>query len=825
MKKTLLLIAMMLCCATTIFAQNNRISYQAVVRDTANRLVANKTVTVTVNIFNGDAQTAAYTETHTNVQTNYNGLFSLQMGNGTNKSGDWNDIHWKNARVTTAVSLDGTELATLNMPLTAVPYALYADYAEEINPDAVVVTEIYEKMLADSNALAGQITNLDSKLTSKIYEDSVALAGQITTLNTNLTSKIYEDSLALAGQINDVNANLIDKIYTDSLALRTLINTNISDISNLKAADNALSTRIANDSAYLRNNYTTTTDLQSNYYNRTQTNTLLGAKADTGWVYTRTIIDNKLATKANAADVYTKSQVYTKTETDNLLNGYVTKNGLCTEVVTCVDNALSNGSSTTNKAIDTIAANITLDILSNGHYVSTSDCPTQDVSICDLVSTVNELTNTIGNLNSAIAGLQSSINDLNEQNAALSERVTELENEMASVVTGKVINLDTLTHDITLTDGYTVTGTLAHNVKITIADDATVTLDGVNINGNGTYTGDHAGITCESDATIILAHGTTNTVKGFHEDYPGIYVPAYPAGSTLTIKGSGSLLASSNGDNAAGIGGGNGATRSCGNIRIEEGTVMATGGAYAAGIGGGKDSDCDDIVIINGVTSVKATKGSNASNSIGAGTGTSKCDGVTFGNTKVYNGTAWDPNPMVSGTYGGLDLTISGNDWTLTEAGSQDPVIEASTFQKCYDCWREPDYPTQGNTQCKFFYFANPGIGNNTSAGPWKLEYKGSYSSNQNPYNISVGSYQSTYSVVDVPIFELLQWDGSSFQHAAYGVVCAYSSVNNQIDHTAFFEADNYWGCYLTGAEHSEDLYITFDEYLSDGLHSLIPQP
>ncbi len=44
MKKTLLLIALMLCCATTIFAQNNKISYQAVVRDTENRLVANKTV-------------------------------------------------------------------------------------------------------------------------------------------------------------------------------------------------------------------------------------------------------------------------------------------------------------------------------------------------------------------------------------------------------------------------------------------------------------------------------------------------------------------------------------------------------------------------------------------------------------------------------------------------------------------------------------------------------------------------------------------------------------------------------------------------------------
>ena len=55
---------MMLCCATTIFAQNNKISYQAVVRDTENKLVANKDVTVTVKIFDGDVQQPAYTQTY-----------------------------------------------------------------------------------------------------------------------------------------------------------------------------------------------------------------------------------------------------------------------------------------------------------------------------------------------------------------------------------------------------------------------------------------------------------------------------------------------------------------------------------------------------------------------------------------------------------------------------------------------------------------------------------------------------------------------------------------------------------------------------------------
>ena len=65
----------MLCCVTTIFAQNDKISYQAVVRDPENKLVANKTVKVIVNIFNGTETTAVYTETQT-TQTNVTNLQS-----------------------------------------------------------------------------------------------------------------------------------------------------------------------------------------------------------------------------------------------------------------------------------------------------------------------------------------------------------------------------------------------------------------------------------------------------------------------------------------------------------------------------------------------------------------------------------------------------------------------------------------------------------------------------------------------------------------------------------------------------------------------------
>ena len=178
---------------------------------------------------------------------------------------------------------------------------------------------------------------------------------------------------------------------------------------------------------------------------------------------------------------------------------------------------------------------------------------------------------------------------------------------------------------MTLTDGAVLSGTGGADTHVTIADGATVTLMGVNIT-DITDDGSHrwAGITCAGDATIILADGTTNSVMGGYVDYPGIYIPE---NKTLTIRGGGTLNASSNGW-GAGIGGGH--NKGCGSIVIDGGIINATGGYNEAGIGGGFGASCGDITITTGITSLTATKGEEAPYSIGAGyQGT--CGTVTIG--------------------------------------------------------------------------------------------------------------------------------------------------------------------------------------------------
>ena len=172
------------------------------------------------------------------------------------------------------------------------------------------------------------------------------------------------------------------------------------------------------------------------------------------------------------------------------------------------------------------------------------------------------------------------------------------------------IDLSKLTAAYEAQNGDVLTGTLKENVKITIADGATVTLDNVTINGANLGDFNWAGITCDGDATIILKDGSTNTVTGFNSNYPGIQVSSE---GTLTIQGTGSLTASSNG-RGAGIGGG--MSINCGNIEIQGGVITAIGGGDGAGIGSGNSGSCGDITISGG--SVTATGGANAAG-IGSG--------------------------------------------------------------------------------------------------------------------------------------------------------------------------------------------------------------
>ncbi len=185
----------------------------------------------------------------------------------------------------------------------------------------------------------------------------------------------------------------------------------------------------------------------------------------------------------------------------------------------------------------------------------------------------------------------------------------------------------------------TISGTLGGRSNIHLCHGSEVTLRDVVIRGVDSDECKWAGITCSGDVTIILEG--TNTVTGFHRDYPGIYVPPY---YTLTIKGTGRLDARSNG-NAAGIGGGRGidcgdiviSSRSPDGVAVTGCTVISEGGAGAAGIGGGAGAKCGKITI-DYANSVRVTTdgvdANGTADTVGAGSA-GTCKGVVVSSTML----------------------------------------------------------------------------------------------------------------------------------------------------------------------------------------------
>ncbi len=108
-----------------------KISYQAVVRNSSNQLVANGPVGMRISILQGSVSGSnVYIETQS-LNTNANGLVSLEIGGGAVVSGNFSTIDWSAGPY--FIKTDTDPLGGTNYTITgttqflSVPYALYAE--------------------------------------------------------------------------------------------------------------------------------------------------------------------------------------------------------------------------------------------------------------------------------------------------------------------------------------------------------------------------------------------------------------------------------------------------------------------------------------------------------------------------------------------------------------------------------------------------------------------------------------------------------------------------------------------------------------------------
>ena len=283
----------------------------------------------------------------------------------------------------------------------------------------------------------------------------------------------------------------------------------------------------------------------------------------------------------------------------------------------------------------------------------------------------------------------------------LTAKVYNVKRNYGKAAFGKFVDISTLTADFEAQDGDVLTGTLGGEHKISIAAGAMVTLDGVTINDNGNVTdnnlasddyrgrrwenGKYAGLTCLGSATVILKDGSTNTVRGFYNWYPGIQ--AGPSGTTLIIRGgsqgTGQLFAS--GVTGAGIG----AEGTCGDITIEGGTVNAAS-FDGAGIGAGaEDSTCGNISINGGSITAKSYGEG------GAGIGSasvSTCGDISITGSPSVNATGTQKGAGIgsggglysylAGTCGTIDISLTGGSVTA-KGGAAAAGIGTGRYGTC----------------------------------------------------------------------------------------------------------------------------------------------
>lgn len=177
MKKIILVIVAALF-TINVFAQTpQKMSYQAVIRNSSNALIASTSIGIRISILQGSATgTPVYVETQTPT-TNANGLVSLEIGSGTIVTGTFAGINWvvgpyfikteTDPLGGTAYTISGTS------QLMSVPYALHSLTAENsVGGFTHYIGELYQggiivsvwKVSGVEHGLIASLTDLSSSI-------------------------------------------------------------------------------------------------------------------------------------------------------------------------------------------------------------------------------------------------------------------------------------------------------------------------------------------------------------------------------------------------------------------------------------------------------------------------------------------------------------------------------------------------------------------------------------------------------------------------------------------------------------------------------------
>ena len=216
--------------SSSIFAQSpDKMSYQAVIRNSSDQLVPNQSVGMQISILQNS--TPVFVETH-NATTNVNGLVSVEIGNGSVVSGTFASINWASGTYFIKTEIDPTGGASYTITgttqLLSVPYALHAAEAATVPDNAITLPKISAAGASSGEVLsfngssvvwdpAGDITGVEAgdglvggatagnAVLNVGAGTGISVAANAISLNETYTNGLYVNE----GQTNSISTGMI----------------------------------------------------------------------------------------------------------------------------------------------------------------------------------------------------------------------------------------------------------------------------------------------------------------------------------------------------------------------------------------------------------------------------------------------------------------------------------------------------------------------------------------------------------------------------------------------------------------------------------------
>ncbi len=215
----------------------NLISYQAVIRNSSNVVIANKQVGMKISILKGGVMgTPVFIELHSPT-TNSNGLVSIEIGNGTNIQGSISQIDWWNDVYFLQTDIDPTGGVNYSITGTSqfltIPYAFHSKTADSVlNYPSLKVSKTADSIIF-SNGYSFRLGDEDSENELQkliLINDSVKLSrngGSILLKDNDETNEIQKleysnDTLRLSRNGGWIKINDFDSLNE----IQTLIKRN-----------------------------------------------------------------------------------------------------------------------------------------------------------------------------------------------------------------------------------------------------------------------------------------------------------------------------------------------------------------------------------------------------------------------------------------------------------------------------------------------------------------------------------------------------------------------------------------------------------------------